>query len=314
MKNLILILIVLVLSGCAVIKEQEVYIQNINVKGPIHLPPMPLLDKLSENKVVITPKISFNPSVPIKGNLMHSKVNTNGIYQLDTVGSDYRESFNNKYEFKGENFNWDMPLYSAGLDFQLPLANNLNFNFGINYSDYLNTNLLGGNAGFSFFSIRENNSTVFSFGLHVQELYYEANTVVKTVWEHYNGSESTDIILYYDKDKEYTYNVYATFMFNYYFKFIKFNFAASFFTQSPFNFTPGKIDEYYYPFGSFTEKQTKKISDYVTFVAITPGLYTYMTDEIRLFGQLNLLYNISENGINHSSVILIPTVKMDFIF
>lgn len=319
MKTLIFLLSLILLSGCAAVIDQKVYIQNMSVQGPIHTPPMSIIDKNSAGKLVFSPKIYINPSSSLRGNLFHTLVNEKGVYQLDTIRNGYNISYNesskNQFQYKGENIQWDLPNFAGGADIQLPIQEKVNVDVGINYSDFENFSLLGGHIGFCFYSIREHNSASFSLGLHAQEMYYNASTVVITTIDEAFGPTHTVLKFYNDRDKDWVCNIYASFMVNYFYDFINFNIAGSFFSQSAFNYKSDSYNPDYYFFNNSSESDGAKVSEYGTFLSLTPGVYTYLNDMIRLSGSINIVYELGNlNPISNNPVLLIPCFKLDFIF
>lgn len=321
LKFLLLLIVSIVFSGCSRIIEQAVYVQDIHVYGPLQTPPMAIIDTLSIGNIVISPKLFINPSNSFKGNIYHSKVNSEGIYKLDTLHENgiinYKESESNDLDYTGDNFNWTIPAYSGALDVQLPLNNRANLNLGISYTSYKYYDLMGGSIGFSFFKYTENLSTSLSIGIHAQEMYYEASSVVKTTIQTlWSGEKHTDIFLYQDASKDFAVNFYATFMLNYFYKEqgLGFNFPFSFFTQTTFDFEPNTYNRYYHLTQPLNSDYNAKVSHFGSFVSISPGLYTYIAEKTRLAANFNIVYELGKLGSDNKGTMLFPVLKLDFLF
>jgi hypothetical protein len=139
LRLLLYILSPFLITGCATITE-EVYLQEVDVAGPINHPPIHITSGKEKSSITVSPKIFINTSSDISGQVNHTNVNGQGIYQVDTIQNGdgtwrYRESPANRSKYSGKNLNWKLPNSYAGLDLDISLSKSISLAGSVNYSN-----------------------------------------------------------------------------------------------------------------------------------------------------------------------------------
>jgi hypothetical protein len=138
-------LFALLCSACSV--TQEIYLQDVQVKGPLFQPPVFVTDSTEAGQFRIAPSISFGNAHTFMGSVEgHTRVNRDGRYQLDTTRNGYEISLRetpgaNIYPYSGQNLRWETPNIIAGVQGSLALSRGFSLTFGGQYSAW-------GNEGF----------------------------------------------------------------------------------------------------------------------------------------------------------------------
>lgn len=206
-------------SGCVVV--EKVYMQDVEVDGPIHQPPVHITRNVQEHPLSISPRISINRArnfeTHVKG---HSPVNSRGFYQVDTVRfSDGSISLKerdgvNVYEFRGKNLSWSIPSAAFALDIDYALTNHLALSLGVNYSIIREQGFWGGNAGVGLFGEGQDLAFRLDGGIHWQTVSYDASTVVVSNTTSIFGTSPSYVTFFHDREKETHINVHLAFTLN----------------------------------------------------------------------------------------------------
>lgn len=119
------------LVGCKT-TEYTLYLQDVNVKGPISQPPVNITSNNLEKPLRITSHISFrmDNKRTIAGQIEgHSQVDAEGRYLVDTLinGTNNTVTFRermgaNNITFAGQNLHWELPSASFGVDVDYTLS------------------------------------------------------------------------------------------------------------------------------------------------------------------------------------------------
>ena len=169
MYKKLLLLISLIFCGCADIR-QTIYLQDADINGPLNHPPIYISD--SRNSITVSPWFSFGSNNQIAGRSNHSKVNANGVYQVDTIrdGGEiyYRESSANINEYNQSNVKWNLPEVKAGVDVDLPLSRTISIFGSFNYTSKDLYQITGGSFGFGFYSVKNNGAIRLNIGCTIQ--------------------------------------------------------------------------------------------------------------------------------------------------
>lgn len=310
----------LLLCGCYTV-EQTIYLQDVNVSGPLNQPP---LEVTTQNKsaITITPRFSFNNRQYLSGNVEnHTTVNENGVYQIDTIiNSDgtrnYQISDANNQPFKGDNLRWDITQLHAGLDMDFRLSSGFALTAGISYSGNDSRDYFGGTVGFGLFKLRENGAIRFDAGIIWQNMYYEAATVVVSeVRDIWSGYTSTDISFFRDREKSRSVNPYFSLTYNSAYPESPVNFLLSlgFFTQTVVSIEPQSYDPSYYFWGNSVTVNDKRGESMASFITFTPGLILNMGKDAEVVAAAKILH---ENLIGDSkqSTFISPIIQINFHF
>ena len=145
---LLLPAVTLFLTGCSSV-TQTIYLQNVDVSGPLNQPPIVVVSHPGST-FTVSPRFSYNGRKYLSGNVdSHSTINENNIYQIDTVYNpdgtrSYKISDSNIYEFKGDNLTWNLPQVTAGLDMDIQLSKAFAVTGGLSYSSDKSRDYFGG--------------------------------------------------------------------------------------------------------------------------------------------------------------------------
>ena len=111
--------------------NQTLYLQEIEISGPINQEPIHLTDSSATPSVTVSPRFSINTQKELQGNHgEHSMVNADGFFQVDTSffsdGSvKYTETPGaNVFPYDGQNLTWNVSTFTAGIDFDFKLTKN----------------------------------------------------------------------------------------------------------------------------------------------------------------------------------------------
>jgi hypothetical protein len=319
-KLLLYSLSVFLLTGCATITE-KIYLQEVEVSGPINHPAIHITTNKEENTVIVSPKIFINTVNNVSGRVNHTNVNNNGIFQLDTVQNGdgtwkYRESPSNRNTYNGKNLNWHLPDMYAGLDLDISLSRSIALAGSFNFSNIDNTGLIGGSLGLGFHKVSGQGAVRFDAGLSMQEYAYDASTVVVRTVEQVFEPTTTDITFFHDINKSSEVNFYASLTYNSVFESSPVNFfvSLSYFSQSLLDFEPSETDAEYYPFIGISKFTTDARGEVTTsYLSISPGIYQNFSPWSRVVFGVSILKNIGLEQAS-KSVFIMPVIKFDLMF
>ena len=291
----------LLMMSCATV-QQTIYLQDIEVKGPMNPPPVRITKDKFPGNVTISPRLSINKYSEISGNVGNRR------YANPSQDSLFRSKTNNLL--------WKIPQFSFGFDFDVALTNTFGIACGLNYSVIDQTKLIGGSIGIAFFQEKNGNAIRFDAGILVQELYYDAKTIVETTIDPIWGSPSTSVYYYRDKDKNADIDLYATLTYNSAIQNFPFNFflSASFFTQTILDFEPSKQTDFSYAF-ILTEKTINDVRGEASssFLSATPGIFIDITTWSRMVMGVRLMTDIGLDSPS-KSFFVIPVLQLDMKF
>lgn len=297
----------------------KIYLQEVEVSGPINQSPVHITDN-SESGITISPRIVINSNKSHHGKINdHTLVNAQGIFQVDTIfNNDGTFSFEeipgvNKYPFKGKNFAWYTPDVTASLDFDLKISKSFAFFIGGNYVVVKQKSLWGGLFGIGLMGAGTNAAFRFDVGLNVQEIPYNAYTIVSVTRTSSSGSTNY-ITDYHDISKNTQYNPFAAITINSFNEdwLINIFLNAGYRTQSLVNFSP-EDQVYHNPFYYGDVYVTEDLRGEVTagIIDITPGLYFNFGNSGRIIlgAKFNWIVQIEE--LDNSFQVL-PVLQLDF--
>jgi hypothetical protein len=217
----VLSLLATLVAGCTT-TEYTLYLQDVDITGPIRQPPVHITSEAVQKPLRITPHISFNPSNErtLDGQINgHSMVDGNGTFRVDTTfnTADQTVTFNerssaNNQPFIGKNLHWITPSASFGVDVDYTLSPHAAFSFGADYSTADGEGLWGYSVGLGLFSEEENSAIRFDVGLQWQTLLYDATTVVVTTTS--SSPTNGEVGFFHDRGKSSPMEFYGSFTFN----------------------------------------------------------------------------------------------------
>jgi len=220
-----LILFSSLLASCTTI-QQTIYLRDIEVKGPMNPPPIRITENKTAGSLTISPRLSFNKYSEISGST-----------ESERRGDSAQDSL---FRPNSRNLFWRIPQAAFGVDFDFAVSSSFAIAGGLNYSIIDQTKLFGGSLGIGFFKENDGNAIRFDAGVLVQELYFDAKTVVVTTVDRLFSSSTTTVDYYHDRDKNSGVDLYAMLTYNTVIKSLPFNFFlnAAYFNQTILDFEP----------------------------------------------------------------------------
>lgn len=315
--------LLLCFTACTTVKT--IYLQNVELTGPIVNTPIHITDSTKVPAITISPKFSFNTTKHINGYIDgHTNVNQNGVFQVDTIlNSDgtitYRESAGaNSFGYTGENLTWNFSSINAGLDIDLKFSNNFALFTGISYSSKKGKSTLGGNAGIGILSFNNGFATRIDLGINIQSVSYDARNVVVVDNTTIFGGSSEYVLFYRDIGEKTHIDPFISLTFNSSVKqwFLNFFLNAGYSMQSIVDFEPSQPDPFYYPFLIFPHSQVI-IADIrgestAGFFIITPGVYFNFGGSNRIIVGTGI-YIETQIERASSNLFILPMIKVDLL-
>jgi hypothetical protein len=304
--------------GCTTI-NQTLYLQNIQVSGPMNNPPLNITTNQKQGSFTISPRFSINDNKQLSGRIEHhSFVDNQGIYRVDTVlnnGTRYYTESNGKNinEYKGNNLIWNLPSFLAAVNIDYSAGDHIALNLGLNYAVQNQESYVGGNAGIGFFSEKESSAFRFDAGVMWQSLSYVASTVVVTEETSFWGTSSnTTVNFFKDRNKSTNWNPYVSLTFNTSSKAAPVNFFVNlgYFGQTLFSFEPSDPNPEYYPLGFSVITSDQRGESTTTFLNLSSGVFINMTETSKIILGVRLL---KETQIEESSksLFILPVIQFD---
>ena len=325
-----LILSGMIITGCSVgnetIKTTTIYLQEIEIDGPINQSPIHFTDSTETPSITFSPRFSYTTKNDVSGKVAgHTLVNEYGFFEVDTIFNPdgtinrYEEvSGANRFQYQDNNLFWSVPSVNAGLDIDIKLTRNLALFGGVNYSSENNKSLWGGNFGLGLFGVGKNYIAFrLDAGAHIQSIAYDAYTVESV---EYTGSSGADdyVIFYHDVDETSHFNPFINLTINSCSPNWIFNFFvnAGYSWQTLADFEPAEPDEDYYDDYYYFDFYREIVYDLrgettIGFFHFTPGLTFDFGEYTRLLVGTRF-YFISQLNEASSSLFVMPMMQVDF--
>jgi len=327
MKNILftqglLFLIFFTLFGCTTI--QTLYLQDVEVTGPINQSPVHITDSTNTPSVTISARFSYNPEKEIKAKTDGTpKVNSQGFYQVDTTFYNdgtikYTKTPGvNRFPYPGENLTWKLASFTAGLDFDFKLSRSFALFAGVNYAGVNNKSLWGGTFGLGVFGVENGMAFRLDAGLHIQTITYDAYTIAEIMQTDFWGSTEEYVIFYHDVDESTHFDPFINFTFNTAKRnwFINIFVNGGYSAQSLLDFEPKNIDYSWFPLPPYVFNTTTTY-DYrgettAGFIHFTPGVYFNTGEKSRIIFGARFLYETQLEEATQNLFIL-PMLQFDF--
>jgi hypothetical protein len=269
----------------------KIYLQEVEVYGPMNSSPVHLTDS-SESSVTISPRMAFNTKNTLTGKIdQHTQVNSQGVFQVDTVfntdGTFYFQETPgaNNFAFEGKNFIWYTPNVTASLDFDFKLSKSFAIFAGGNYAIVNQKSIWGGLFGIGLMGSGKDAAFRFDVGLNIQDMHYDAYTIVSVTKTSSLGGTSNYVADYHDISSKTQFNPFAAITINSFNKDWLFNIFlnAGYRSQSLVKFTPEDEvyhNPYYYGDVYITEDNTGEATAGI--IDIAPGIYFNFGDTGRI--------------------------------
>jgi hypothetical protein len=305
-------ILIFLLSSCTTIND-TIYVQNVNVKGPVIQPHLKVTSKDSAS-FSISPKFFVNTKKDYSGLIEgHTKVNSSGFFQVDTFRNEadviYREAPGaNSYDFEGDNLHWSLPDYFAGIDVDLPLSRRVVLSGGFNFSSKNKNNLYGYRIGFGFLGLKDNLAVRLDAGLIWQKYTYEAASVIIRNYK----SSGSEVFFFNDRESSTNLNGYFSITFNTAYENFPLNFLLNLGAagQSLVDYEPADPDNKYYIHSPSYEVEDLRGEAYAAFVNISPGFYTKINEWINLVFAVRFFFEMDIKDSENSNFI-IPMFQLD---
>jgi hypothetical protein len=175
--------VLLYYGGCS---TQEIFIQDLQVAGPLNQTPIHYTDGDSTRRFRLSGRISFPQDRNLSGRIdKHTYVNAKGVMQVDTIhdGSSLSYQYyanNNPYMFSGNNLGWSVPSSNYAVDMSYLLSSHWVFDAGVDYSRISQSEYLSEHIGFGVNTYDENFAFRADFGVRFSEVSYDLSYVVLT--------------------------------------------------------------------------------------------------------------------------------------
>jgi hypothetical protein len=194
-----LIIASMLMVGCGTVQD-TIYLQNVEVQGPVSQPPIHVTTKSTGSKsVYLTPHISINNKTSLADSL--SPQYSGRV--PDTLSA-----------FQRKGLNWKLPSVQFGFDLDCALSDNAALMLGLGQQVIDQRSLWDGYAGIGFLGRGENSAVRLDLGMQVQEISYDAATVLVHTETPLWGRPSTQTAYFVDSDKDTHVNFFASFMVN----------------------------------------------------------------------------------------------------
>lgn len=293
----------------------KIYLQDAAVNGPINQSPVHVTSN-NETGVTISPRISINNKKSLRGKVdNHTLVNSQGVFQVDTIfnndGTFYFQETPgvNRYSYTEKNFLWNIAEVNASLDFDFKISKSFALFAGGNYSVVKQKSIWGGLFGLGLM----NQGFRFDIGLSIQEIPYEASTVI-TVTETGTSGTSSYVAQYLDASTETCFNPFVNLNVNSNNPewLVNIFLQAGYAAQTLLNFEP-KTSAYHNPFYYENVNITEDLRGEATagIINLTPGVYFNFGDTGRVLLGTRLLWITQIEDIDNQFYLL-PMLQFDF--
>lgn len=311
----LIILSIIEFAGCEHLRPSQtsetLYLQEIEVFGPINQPPVHLTDSSTIYSFTLTPRISYLPQTKVVGEIDgHSRVNQQGFLQVDTIYNNGTVTFkqvpdSNKYVYKGQNLSWELSKLYVALDADFCISKSFALFGGINYSLQNKLSIWGGRAGFGLFTSDGNSSLRLDAGLQVQEVAHNAQNVLLIKADPPYEERDNDVYFINDFDKSIHYNPFFSITYNSTNRdwLINFFLNAGYSLQTTVKFS-SEDSESEDATGYIYRTNDVRGESISGFWNITPGFYFYFGDSARLLiGARFFFETINKTSNPHNFII-----------
>ena len=314
------LILILTITGCSPsTTTTKIYLQDIEVSGPISQLPVHITDS-TVSGITISPRVSFNTKKTFRGKIdSHTLVNSEGLFQIDTVKNiDDTYYFietpgANNYPFTGKNLTWNIAEFNAALDFDFKVSRSVGFFMGTNYSVIDQKSLWGGIFGLGLMGSGKNACFRVDLGFTIQQIPYEAYTIVSVTQTSSTGTSSY-VYDYTDIGTETHFNPFLNLTLNSANPEWLFNIfiQAGYSTQTLADFTPETQvyhDPFYYENVNITEDLRGEAM--VGLINITPGIFFNFGESGRVLVGTRLNWTTQTEEVDNSFYLL-PMLQFDF--
>ncbi len=157
-------------AGCAVTNLQQVEVNTPAVQQPVRITDNPTKGDLTARGF-----FSYTQDQEVHTRIReHTSVNADGVYEVEELsGNRYLERAGvNVYPFKGNNFDWNVPGWQAGIELELPASETMAITGGLNFAESNTSVQLNQQLGLGFFFDADSWAYRFDFNLAFQQSRY----------------------------------------------------------------------------------------------------------------------------------------------
>ena len=324
--------ILLLIVSCTPVEKtteyRTIYLQDVEIFGPINQSPVHLTDSIHTPSVTFSPMFSYNTKSNLMNNISgHTPIDENGIFQIDTIYNndgtiDHFEKTQgaNIYTYAGNNMSWNIYSLTLGLDMDIKLTKNFALFGGIKYSTNNNQLLWGANLGLGFYGFSKDKLGFrLNIGAHFQSITYDAYTIEDVRITGPSNNEEY-LIFYHDVNQSTHINPFINFTFNTAIPewpiniFVNLGYSA----QTLVDFEPRDKDERYntshnsYYDDNYVEVvYDRRGQSTAGFIHFTPGLYFKFGQWIRLLLGTRFFFEIQLDDATTKTFFL-PMMQVDF--
>jgi hypothetical protein len=289
-------LVLVIVAGCGTVQD-VIYLQNVEVQGPASQPPIHVTAKgTGEKSVYLTPHVSINTKTSLSGSLSPQ--------YSGRVPDTLRD-------FRRKGLNWQLPKVQFGFDLDIGLSDSKALMFGVSQSVSDQRSLWDGYAGIGFFGREEHSAIRLDLGVQLQEISYDAATVLTRTQTPLWGKPWTQTCYYHDIDKDAHLNFFATFTVNSIHDDWLANpfFQAGLSTQKLTDFSPrnSRVESSLYTY--IRTDQRAESSAFWLFAV--PGVYFNVGQSNRLLLGVRTAYQAGLENAN-PSVLFSPVLQFDW--
>ncbi len=316
----VLVLLPLIFISCTTqTTVQNIYVQDVQLKGPVNESPIVITRDTKPHQWRIIPRLEVINTKSVTGQIEgHTAVNGSGVFQVDTLRNNqgYIIGFEeprgvNLFGFRGQNLEWKLPGVNAALDFDYALGKGFSIAFGLNYAMVGQQDFWGFRGGIGLHGEGEAAAFRLDVGAHVQSLSYDAKTVITSQ----TGASSPSVVFFSDRATDTHVNPYAALTLNS----VSSAWPVNFFvqlavnSQSLINFEPRTLDETVDRdiFGNTVITTDMRADKSVTFISVTPGLYLDITSSARFLVGARIVKQMQLEAMSSDQMVF-PVVQFDF--
>ena len=308
----------LLIGGCAQTVEVQTYVLNSAVTAPPRDVPLHVTTPESRNALTLSPSVSFGMGGVYTGDVAGSPPTRNAnFYPLDTArGPSGQLQF--VREVPQDNLAWTHPNYTIGLDLDFT-GKVVALALGANYATSGGVDYWGWRGGIGFPGQTKGGLGVrLDLGVGWQMVTYDVASVVvvKNSVDYFgHSSSSSDTAWYRDTGDDARFGYYLALTMNSAESSWVVNgfVQASVARQSLFNFEPSHTTTVaWMPLPIPVEVSGGEATTGVTLLSLTPGLYTQLTESVRLLAGARVWWDVS-GTITSGQPGVYPFIQIDFI-
>jgi hypothetical protein len=287
-------------SGCW---KQEVFLQDLNVTQGVAAPPVHLTTDSMATTVRISPRITFHNGSAASGRIDgHSRVNRDGIFQVDTIQAGVlRETPGaNQYQFTGKNLAWNFPRAVMGFDIDAALTDRFALNGSIEFGLNSGGRVVNGHLGAALLLPGRPTSGRIEAGVRFQRHPYRADYLVTFTPAF---SSRTEVWYRTISGSQSSVDPYVSLTLNSTMRERAFGWLLSlgYCGQTLLSFDAPRLDDY--SPGSFSAT--------LSVFSVTPAIVIHAADDLDVIGGVRILWPGVFQDENDPAVLIAPMIQFE---